>query len=81
MSLWIDKHRPTRLDKLTYHLDQAKNLKSLVSAVSFLSFFKLVKLFSFFNIIISIYDYLLKLGITIQIIISGGGGDGGKGLQ
>jgi len=30
MSLWIDKHRPTNLSKLTYHIDQAENLKKLV---------------------------------------------------
>lgn len=31
MSLWIDKHRPATLAKLSYHLDQAQHLKRLVS--------------------------------------------------
>lgn len=35
MSLWIDKHRPTQLSKLTYHLAQAENLKQLVSGGDF----------------------------------------------
>lgn len=35
MSLWIDKHRPAKLGKLTYHLDQAQNLKRLVSSGDF----------------------------------------------
>ena len=30
MSLWIDKHRPTTIAKLTYHLEQAQYLKRLV---------------------------------------------------
>lgn len=35
MSLWIDKHRPTALNKLTYHLDQAQYLKKLVNSGDF----------------------------------------------
>jgi len=35
MSLWIDKHRPSKLDKLTYHTDQAQNLKRLVGSGDF----------------------------------------------
>jgi len=35
MSLWIDKHRPTTLAKLTYHLDQAQYLKRLVNSGDF----------------------------------------------
>lgn len=30
MSLWIDKHRPSNLSKLTYHTEQAQNLRKLV---------------------------------------------------
>jgi len=35
MSLWIDKHRPGKLDKLTYHLDQSQNLKKMVASGDF----------------------------------------------
>ncbi|XP_002167209.1 replication factor C subunit 3 [Hydra vulgaris] len=35
MSLWIDKHRPTNLSKLTYHLEQAGRLKKLVNNADF----------------------------------------------
>lgn len=28
--LWVDKHRPTSLDKLDYHKEQAAQLKELV---------------------------------------------------
>jgi len=35
MSLWIDKHRPSSLSKLTYHLDQAHDLKCLVNSGDF----------------------------------------------
>lgn len=31
MSLWVDKHRPSSLNKLDYHKDQATLLKKLVS--------------------------------------------------
>ncbi len=31
MSLWVDKHRPTLLNKLDYHKEQAAWLKKLVS--------------------------------------------------
>lgn len=37
MSLWVDKHRPSLLNKLDYHRDQAALLKKLVSC--FLSYF------------------------------------------
>ena len=30
MSLWVDKHRPSTLNKLDYHKDQAAHLKKLV---------------------------------------------------
>jgi len=30
MSLWVDKYRPTTLQKLDYHKDQAVHLKKLV---------------------------------------------------
>jgi hypothetical protein len=33
MSLWVDKYRPTTLDKLTYHKPLADRLKRLVSNV------------------------------------------------
>eukprot|EP00123_Amoebidium_parasiticum_P015913 comp23201_c0_seq1/m.37691 comp23201_c0_seq1/g.37691 ORF comp23201_c0_seq1/g.37691 comp23201_c0_seq1/m.37691 type:complete len:354 (-) comp23201_c0_seq1:149-1210(-) len=35
MSLWVDKHRPTSLDKLDYHTDQASQLKQLVKSGDF----------------------------------------------
>jgi len=35
MSLWIDKHRPNSLSKLTYHLEQAENLKKLIKSGDF----------------------------------------------
>ena len=31
MSLWVDKYRPLRLEKLDYHKEQAAYLKKLVS--------------------------------------------------
>ena len=31
MSLWVDKYRPTSLNKLDYHKEQASRLKKLVS--------------------------------------------------
>ena len=31
MSLWVDKHRPSSLNKLDYHKEQAQWLKRLVS--------------------------------------------------
>lgn len=34
MSLWVDKHRPSSLNKLDYHKDQATLLKKLVSILS-----------------------------------------------
>ena len=33
MSLWCDKYRPRRLNKLDYHQDQAKHLGRLVSGM------------------------------------------------
>jgi len=30
MSLWVDKHRPTQLSKLDYHLEQAERLQAMV---------------------------------------------------
>ena len=30
MSLWVDKHRPTSINKLDYHKEQASRLKKLV---------------------------------------------------
>lgn len=35
MSLWVDKHRPTNLNKLDYHKDQAIYLKKLVAGGDF----------------------------------------------
>ncbi|KAK3611123.1 hypothetical protein CHS0354_007382 [Potamilus streckersoni] len=35
MSLWVDKHRPTSLNKLDYHKDQASRLKMLVQSGDF----------------------------------------------
>ncbi|KAL3880339.1 hypothetical protein ACJMK2_032587 [Sinanodonta woodiana] len=35
MSLWVDKHRPTSLNKLDYHKDQASRLKKLVQSGDF----------------------------------------------
>lgn len=35
MSLWIDKHRPVTLAKLTYHVDQALHLKKLINGGDF----------------------------------------------
>eukprot|EP00112_Aurelia_sp_Birch-Aquarium-sp1_P002481 Seg1275.8 transcript_id=Seg1275.8/GoldUCD/mRNA.D3Y31 product="Replication factor C subunit 3" protein_id=Seg1275.8/GoldUCD/D3Y31 len=35
MSLWIDKHRPNSLAKLSYHLDQAQHLKKLINGGDF----------------------------------------------
>ena len=29
--LWVDKHRPTSLDKMDYHKDLSSRLSSLVS--------------------------------------------------
>jgi len=31
MSLWVDKHRPTSLAKLSFHTDQAQHLKKLIN--------------------------------------------------
>eukprot|EP00051_Salpingoeca_urceolata_P007440 m.97775 g.97775 ORF g.97775 m.97775 type:complete len:354 (+) comp15236_c1_seq1:118-1179(+) len=31
MSLWVDKHRPKTFDKLSYHLDQAEDLRRLAA--------------------------------------------------
>ncbi len=33
MSLWVDKYRPTSLDKLSFHTEHAANLKDLVRCV------------------------------------------------
>ncbi|BES93731.1 Replication factor C subunit [Nesidiocoris tenuis] len=35
MSLWVDKHRPTSLQKLDFHLTQAQHLKNLVNQGDF----------------------------------------------
>jgi len=35
MSLWVDKHRPRRLAKLDYHLEQAEHLTKLVEGGDF----------------------------------------------
>lgn len=35
MSLWVDKHRPTSLNKLDYHKEQARKLKRLVLSGDF----------------------------------------------
>ncbi|XP_014242840.1 replication factor C subunit 3 [Cimex lectularius] len=35
MSLWVDKYRPTSLQKLDYHLKQAQHLKNLVNQGDF----------------------------------------------
>ncbi|PAA56180.1 hypothetical protein BOX15_Mlig030012g2 [Macrostomum lignano] len=35
MSLWVDKYRPKRLDKLDYHTDQADRLRALVESGDF----------------------------------------------
>ncbi|ORX97418.1 replication factor C subunit 3 [Basidiobolus meristosporus CBS 931.73] len=35
MSLWVDKYRPTSLDKLTYHVQLSEQLKSLASSGDF----------------------------------------------
>ncbi len=32
--LWVDKHRPTKLEKMDYHKDQAQQLARLVSRVA-----------------------------------------------
>lgn len=34
MSLWVDKHRPTDINKLDYHVEQAKKLNQLVMDIS-----------------------------------------------
>ena len=31
--LWVDKHRPKRLDQLDYHADLTQRLRAIVSAV------------------------------------------------
>lgn len=33
MSLWVDKYRPTSLQKLDFHLTQAEHLKNVVRNV------------------------------------------------
>lgn len=35
MALWVDKHRPKQLSKLTYHTEQAESLKKLVTSGDF----------------------------------------------
>lgn len=35
MALWVDKYRPTELNKLTYHKELTDNLSQLVQAGSF----------------------------------------------
>ena len=35
MSLWIDRHRPKKLSKLDFHLEQAQHLSRLVSSGDF----------------------------------------------
>lgn len=35
MSLWVDKHRPTDINKLDYHVEQAKKLNQLISMGDF----------------------------------------------
>ena len=35
MSLWVDKHRPKKLAKLSYHTEQAKHLELLVKGGDF----------------------------------------------
>lgn len=30
MSLWVDKYRPSSLNKLDYHTEQAEHLKNMV---------------------------------------------------
>jgi replication factor C subunit 3/5 len=31
MALWVDKYRPTQLNKLDYHKEQAEQLKKIAS--------------------------------------------------
>ena len=35
MSLWVDKHRPKQLDKLSYHDNITKSLSSLARSTDF----------------------------------------------
>ncbi|KAG0255510.1 Replication factor C (RF-C) subunit [Mortierella polycephala] len=35
MALWVDKHRPTSLDKLDYHIDLSQHLKKLCASGDF----------------------------------------------
>lgn len=35
MSLWVDKHRPKKLSKLDYHVEQAEHLTRLVQGGDF----------------------------------------------
>jgi hypothetical protein len=49
MALWVDKHRPTNLDKLDYHTDLSAHLKKLVPRLHSIITSHLSPLYLFFQ--------------------------------
>lgn len=70
MSLWVDKHRPSSLNKLDYHKDQATLLKKLVSiywlnSLHYLEFPQISLFFSEYSI--KAYKETLKINLLLSI--------------
>lgn len=72
MSLWVDKHRPSSLNKLDYHKDQATLLKKLVSILltklwnlHYLEFPQFSLFFSEYSI--KAYKETLKINLSLSI--------------
>ena len=64
-SLWVDKYRPTHLDKLDFHKDQAVLLKKLVRNISdsFAFVFRPPKL------LLTVVTYLLMLKLIWCVFV------------
>lgn len=68
MSLWVDKHRPSSLNKLDYHKDQATLLKKLVSILLTklkLTLSRVSSIFSGYSI--KAYKETLKINLSLSI--------------
>lgn len=77
MSLWVDKHRPSSLNKLDYHKDQATLLKKLVSILltklwnlHYLEFPQISLFFSEYSIKADKETLKINLLLSIKFVIA-----------